>query len=42
LIDRNRRYGRFRHACSVPKPTRTASIYPPGISRSPTSGDSSR
>ena len=35
LINRNRRYGRFRHASSLPKPTRTSSNLTPGISRSP-------
>ena len=36
LINRNRRYGRFRHASSLPKPTRTPSNLTPGISRSRT------
>src|SRR5208337_781802 len=35
LIDRNRRYRRFRHASSLPKPKRIASNLPPAISRSP-------
>jgi hypothetical protein len=35
LINRNRRYGRLRHASSLPKPTRTPSNLTPGISRSP-------
>jgi hypothetical protein len=35
LINRNGRYGRFRHASSLPKPTRTAPNLTPGISRSP-------
>src|ERR1700732_3746645 len=34
LINRNRRYGRFRHASSLPKPV-LPRILPPGISRSP-------
>src|ERR1700744_5948269 len=29
LINRNRRYGRFRHASSLPKPTRTSSNLTP-------------
>ena len=29
LINRNRRYGRFRHASSLPKPTRTPSNLTP-------------
>ena len=37
LINRNRRYGRFRHASSLPKPTRTPSNLTPGISLSPLS-----
>src|ERR1700738_1309670 len=32
LINRNRRYGRFRHASSLPKPTRTPSnLTPPNL-----------
>src|ERR1700738_3425970 len=38
LINRNRRYGRFRHASSLPKPTRTPSNLTPGISRSQVEG----
>src|ERR1700730_17460533 len=42
LINRNRRYGRFRHASSLPKPTRTSSNLTPGISRSPRAPDRAR